>query len=83
MRFSEFHPSSSAMPEKMRVFGYVANDYQFVIAYDEMVQEYTASWKATEGHHGLAVQIDGYPFKTMKAAEEACKSTLRQLRMKS
>lgn len=69
------------LPE-FRNWGALAGDFQFVITLDESINEYRCSWKHRSHIDQMAIHLDEV-FQTFAAAEEACKKTWKQLRMKN
>ena len=75
----------------MKSWGTLISGYQFVIAYDERLKAYSATWKNVKALHGPAQFIGDkiHPeaklpyFDSMIAAERACDDTLKQLRNKN
>lgn len=79
-----FAPVDLGIPD-MQGYRAASNNYSFLITLERRIGPdfegytgYTASWKPF-GTSTVANRIDGGPWKTFKEAEEACKSTWRQL----
>jgi hypothetical protein len=81
VRFREIRLPKLPDVGDMRVWGAVADPYQFLISYDEREKEYRASWKHKDHLDAMACHI-GEGFSSYISAESACIATSRQLRQR-
>jgi hypothetical protein len=93
MRFEEVVGIGYIVPG-MRAWQARSDGFSFVIGLETLTGKeyegytgYTASWKSLKADmtpfgNQLANRIDGGPWKTFTEAEEACKATLKQLRLR-
>jgi len=61
----------------MPLYGCSIKGYQFLISQDS--DGFYASWKSVEHIGRMAIPIDGNPFKSLQAAESACRRTYKGL----
>lgn len=59
------------------LWGTIVDKYQFVISHSD--EGYRASWKHVAALNSPAVFIDGDPFRSLQAAESACRRMYKTL----
>lgn len=66
-----------AIYDSQHLWGALIDPYQFVISRSE--DRYLASWKHVAAREAPAVFIEGGPFRSLQAAESACRRMYKTL----